>query len=307
VTHEVRGPRSGGKAGGKAGGAVGDAPDALQPTAPPAPPARPLRIDILSLFPDMFRGPFEASVIARARAAGVIDMHVHDLRSWTHDRHRTADDYAYGGGGGMVLKAEPVFLAVEELLGIPPLSADAPGPVPSPVVLMSPQGRQFTHAVAMQLAAGDRLILVAGHYEGFDERVRRHLATDELSVGDFVLTGGELPAMMVADAVARLRPGVVGLETATETDSFAHGLLEHPHYTRPRVFRGWAVPEVLVSGHHGEVDRWRRQRSLRRTRERRPDLLGGADLSDADRRLLEEPAEDQPDGASHGGPERPPA
>jgi len=247
-----------------------------------------VRIDILTLFPEMFAGPLEHSMIGRARAAGVVRVDVHNIREWATDKHKTTDDYAYGGGGGMVMKAEPLFLAVEDLLGLPPLTADAPAVPPVPVVLTSPQGRPLDHALASDLAAHDRLVLIAGRYEGFDDRVREHLATHEVSVGDFVLTGGELPAMMIAEAVARLRPGVVGLESATECDSFADGLLEHPHYTRPADFRGWSVPEVLVSGDHGQVARWRRRRSLERTRERRPDLLADLDLTDEERAWLDE-------------------
>jgi len=249
-------------------------------------PLRPLVIDILTLFPEMFAGPFDHSMIARAREAGLVELHVHNLRDWAEDRHRTTDDYAYGGGGGMVMKPEPVFAAVESILGLDPVLPGGPPP-PQPVVLMSPQGRPFDHAAASALASSDRLLLLCGHYEGFDERIRDHLVTDEISLGDFVLTGGELPAMVVADAVARLRPGVLGLETATASDSFATGLLEHPHYTRPADFRGWGVPDILRSGDHGAVDRWRREQSLARTLQRRPDLLAEIALDDADRSFLD--------------------
>lgn len=247
-----------------------------RPDSPSEPAAitQPLRIDIVTLFPDMFVGPFAHSMIKRAIDAGLVDLRIHDLRLWAIDRHRTTDDYAYGGGGGMVLKAEPVFAAVEDILGIPPITAADPGPPPCPVLLLTPQGRRFDDSFARELARHDRLVLLCGHYEGFDERIRLHLATHEVSVGDFVVTGGELPAMLVADAVARLRPGVLGLETGAAHESFADGLLEHPHYTRPAEFRGWAVPDVLVSGDHGAVDRWRREQSVSRTRERRPDLPG---------------------------------
>jgi tRNA (guanine37-N1)-methyltransferase len=251
-----------------------------------------LRIDILTIFPEMLSGPLDYGVIARARAAGLIDLRVHNLRDWARDRHHTTDDYAFGGGGGMVMTPEPLFRAVEDLLGMAPLTAAAPQSPPCPVVLMTPQGRRLDHACAQVLAAEDRLVLVAGRYEGYDERVRQHLATHEVSLGDFVLTGGELPALIVADAVARLRPGVVGLSTATTTDSFAGGLLEHPHYTRPADFRGWTVPDVLVSGHHAEVERWRRRESLRRTLARRADLLAALDLAAEERRWLDECAHD---------------
>lgn len=238
----------------------------------PAPGSDALRIDIVTLFPAMFAGPFEHSMIARAAAAGLVDIRVHDLRLWATDRHRTADDYAFGGGGGMVLKPEPLFRAVEDLLGIEPLCPEGPPP-PCPVVLMTPQGHRFDHARARSLAAADRFILLCGHYEGFDERVRLHLATLEVSIGDFVVTGGELPAMLVADAVARLRPGVVGLVGGVESDSHAAGRLEHPHYTRPADFRGWTVPTVLTSGDHGAVAVWRKRTAFQRTAERRPDML----------------------------------
>jgi tRNA (guanine37-N1)-methyltransferase len=247
-----------------------------------------LRIDVVTLFPEMFVGPFDHSIVARARESGLLDLRVHNLRTWTRDRHRTTDDYAYGGGGGMVMKPGPLFRAVEDLLGIGERRPDAVEPLPAPVVLMSPQGARFDQALARRLAGHDRLVLLAGHYEGVDERVRQHLATHEVSVGDFVLTGGELPAMLVVDAVTRLRPGVLGSDTAAETDSFAAGLLEHAHYTRPADFRGWGVPEVLRSGHHAEVARWRRRDALRRTAARRPDLLAAMQLDAAERAWLEE-------------------
>lgn len=248
----------------------------------------PLRIDILTVLPDMFVGPFDHSMIRRAREAGIVDVRVHDLRQWAHDRHRTTDDYAFGGGGGMVMKPEPLFEAVEDLLGIPPLRAGEGRVPPHPVVMMTPQGQRFDHGLARELAGHPRLVVLAGHYEGFDERVRLHLTTHEVSIGDFVVTGGEIPAMLLVDAVARLRPGVVGLATATETDSFAAGRIEHPHFTRPADFRGWRVPDVLVSGHHGEVERWRRREGLRRTFERRPDLLDGLELTREERAWLAE-------------------
>jgi tRNA (guanine37-N1)-methyltransferase len=245
------------------------------PSAPAA-SQLPLRIDIVTLFPDMFSGPFAHSMIARAIEAGLVDLRIHGLRHWAMDRHQTTDDYAYGGGGGMVMKPEPVFAAVEDVLGIPPITSANPGPPPSPVLLMTPQGRRFDDSFARELAGHDRLVLLCGHYEGFDERIRLHLATHEVSVGDFVVTGGELPAMIVADAVARLRPGVLGLESGTARESFADGLLEHPHYTRPADFRGWTVPDVLVSGNHGAIERWRHDEAVARTRARRPDLPGVA-------------------------------
>ena len=247
-----------------------------------------LRIDILTVLPEMFVGPFDVSILRRARESGRIDIRVHDLRDWAHDRHRTTDDYAYGGGGGMVMKPEPVFEAVEALLELPPTRALEPLAAPCPVLMMTPQGRRFDDAMARALAAESRIVILCGHYEGFDERIREHLATHEVSVGDCVLTGGEIPAMLVTDAVARLRPGVVGLEGATQTDSFAAGLLEHPHYTRPADFRGWTVPELLLGGNHGAVDRWRRREALRRTYQRRPDLLDEARLDAEQRAWLDE-------------------
>ncbi len=248
----------------------------------------PLRFDVLTVHPEIFVGPFDASILGRARRDGRVDIRVHDLRDWTEDRHRTTDDYAYGGGGGMVMKPEPVFAAVEELLGMPPMGADKPLVPPHPVLMMSPQGQRFDHAMAARLANRTRLIILCGRYEGFDERIRRHLVTEEISVGDFVLTGGEIPAMLVVDAVTRLLPGVVGHDEATARDSFATGLLEHPHYTRPADFRGWTVPEVLTSGHHGQVESWRRRESLRRTWERRPDLLARLELDEEARAWIRE-------------------
>lgn len=257
-----------------------------------------MRLDILTLFPGMFVGPFDHSMIARAREAGLVHLEVHDLRAWADDRHRTTDDYAYGGGGGMVLRAEPVFRAVESLLDIAPITSDAPVRPPASVVITTPQGRRLDDRLARELASEPRVVVVAGHYEGYDERIRLHLATHEVSVGDVVLTGGELPAMMVAEAVIRLQPGVVGSETATEHDSFAQGRLEHPHYTRPANFRGWRVPDVLLSGHHGEVDRWRRRQSLLRTAERRPDLLSDVPLDEDERAWLESWLAEPPDPGS---------
>jgi len=239
-----------------------------------------MRFDILTLFPQMFVGPFQESIIKRAQESGLVDIAIHDIRAYTTDKHRTADDIPYGGGGGMIMKPEPIFRAVADVLGDALAAA--------PVILLTPQGRPFTQSVARELAEEERLALICGHYEGVDERVRQHLATDEISIGDYVLTGGELPAMVIVDAVARLLPGALGDEAAAEADSYATGLLEHPHYTRPYDFRGWTVPDILLSGHHGEVDRWRREQALRRTWERRPDLLEDADLTEDDRGFLEE-------------------
>jgi tRNA (guanine37-N1)-methyltransferase len=223
-----------------------------------------MRIDILTLFPGMFAGPFDESIVARARAAGIVDLCVHNLREWTSDRHRTADDYPYGGGAGMVLKPEPLFAAIESLRG--------EGEHRGHVVLMTPQGEVFRQRIAADLALREHLVLVCGHYEGVDERVREHAVDQELSVGDYVLSGGELPAMVVVDAVVRLLPGALGSPESAAEESHSAGLLEYPQYTRPAEFRGWRVPEVLLSGNHGAIARWRREQALRRTRERRPDL-----------------------------------
>jgi tRNA (guanine37-N1)-methyltransferase len=221
-----------------------------------------MKIDVLTLFPGMFTGPLDESIVRRARDSGRLELRVHDLRDYTHDRHRTVDDKPFGGGPGMLLKPEPVFEAVEALRG-----------AGTRVVLLSPAGRRLTQAIVRELAALESLLLVCGAYEGFDERIREHLADDEISIGDFVLTNGALPAMIVVDAVSRLLPGVLGDDQSAADESFSHGLLEYPHYTRPAEFRGWKVPEVLVSGNHAAIERWRREQALARTRERRPDLL----------------------------------
>jgi tRNA (guanine37-N1)-methyltransferase len=246
-----------------------------------------LRIDILTLFPGMFEGPFRESIIKRAIEKSLIDIHLHNIREWALDRHAVTDDTPYGGGGGMVMKAPPLFAAVEALLDLKPITASEAGDqLPCPVILMTPQGRLFTHRVAEELAARERLVLICGRYEGVDERVREHLVTDEISLGDFVLSGGELAAMVIVDAVTRLLPGALGDPMGAAEDSHATGLLEYPHYTRPADFRGWSIPEVLVSGHHGHIERWRRRQSLLRTRARRPDLLAAAELSDEERNWL---------------------
>ena len=233
--------------------------------------------DVLTLFPEMFTGPLQESIIKRAQERGLISVYLHNIRDYATGRHRITDDAPYGGGGGMVMKPEPIFAAVEAVLG------DEKG---VPVILLSPQGRLFTHEVARELSRYRRLVLICGRYEGVDERVREHLATDEISIGDYVLSGGELAAMVIIDAVTRLLPGVLGDPGATFEDSYAWGLLEYPHYTRPAVFRGWAVPEVLLSGNHAAIARWRREQALRRTLERRPDLLERAPLTEEDRAFL---------------------
>ena len=219
-----------------------------------------MRIDVLTLFPEMFTGPLDASIVKRARDGGLLDLRVVNLRDYTHDRHKTVDDRPFGGGPGMLLKAEPLFEAIEHL-------ADAE----TQVILLTPAGRQFRQSVARELALEKRILLVCGSYEGIDERVRT-LADDELSIGDYVLTNGALPAMVVIDAVTRLLPGVLGKDESAADESFSHGLLEYPQYTRPAEFRGMKVPEVLLSGHHAEIEKWRREQARLRTAERRPDL-----------------------------------
>jgi len=221
-----------------------------------------MKIDVLTLFPAMFAGPLDESIIKRARTAGLLDLKIHNLRDWAHDRHKTVDDRPFGGGPGMLLKPEPLFEAVEALRHRGTW-----------VVLLSPSGRKFDQATARELAGRKHLLLVTGHYEGFDERVREKLADDELSIGDYVLTNGALPAMVVIDAVARLLPGVLGDAESPVDESFSRGLLEYPQYTRPAEFREMRVPEVLVSGNHAEIEKWRQTQAKQRTRERRPDLL----------------------------------
>jgi tRNA (guanine37-N1)-methyltransferase len=246
-----------------------------------------MHFDILTLFPAMFEGPFSESIIRRAMEAGRISVALHDIRDYAPGKHRVTDDAPYGGGGGMVMKPEPILNAVEAILGDEsPSRWRGESPPPVPVILLSPQGRLFGHQAARELARWPRLVLICGRYEGVDERVRQYLCTDEISIGDYVLSGGELAAMVLVDAVTRLLPGVLGDPGAPFEDSHADGLLEYPHYTRPAEYRGRRVPEVLLSGHHAELTRWRRQESLRRTFLRRPDLLAGARLSEADRAFL---------------------
>ena len=241
-----------------------------------------MRIHILTLFPAMFQGPFDYSVVKRAVDRGLVQIEIRDIRGHTHDSHHTVDDYQYGGGPGMVMKPDPVFEAVEDVLSLhPPASRQE-----FPVLLLSPQGRVLDQKIAEELARGPGMVLICGHYEGVDERIRSDLATDEISIGDYVLTGGELAAMVVVDAVARLVPGVVGSEDSVLQDSLTSGLLQHPLYTRPRVYRDLEVPAVLLSGNHAEVARWRRQQALLRTLRRRPDLLVTAGLTAEDLKLL---------------------
>lgn len=221
-----------------------------------------MKIDVLTLFPAMFSGPLDESIVRRAREAGLLELSIHQLRDYTHDRHKTVDDRPFGGGPGMLLKPEPIFEAVEAIAR-----------ETTRVILMSPSGRPFTQAVARELAGFNDLLIVTGHYEGFDERVREQLADDELSIGDYVLTNGALPAMVVIDAVTRLLPGALGDSESSKDESFSHGLLEYPQWTRPAEFRGMKVPDVLLSGNHAEIAKWRAEQAARRTQERRPDIL----------------------------------
>ncbi len=276
-----------------------------------------MNIDVLTLFPEMFEGVFGASILGKARQKGLVSLSTLNFRDYANNKHNTVDDYPFGGGGGMVLKPGPIFAAVEELmerhypgtvgvngvdglmdepekqpeeapLGKPGLSLeDLPNAAPRPrVILMCPQGEPFTQRKAEELSREEHLIFICGHYEGYDERIREHLVTDELSIGDYVLTGGELPAMVVIDSVVRLLPGVLGNQLSAVTDSFSTGLLEYPHYTRPAKFRDWDVPEVLLSGHHENIEMWRRRQSLERTWRRRPELLRDVELSKKDQQFL---------------------
>ena len=238
-----------------------------------------MRIDIVTIFPEMVRAPLETSIVARARAEGIVEITVHDLRAWAEDRHRSVDDAPYGGGAGMVMRPEPLFRCVEQLRA----EAEPRGRT----VLLSPQGRLLNHDRVRELRNTDRLILLCGRYEGFDERVRLHLADDEVSIGDYVLGGGELPALVVVEAIVRLLPGALGSGASLDEESHTDGLLEYPQYTRPQEFRGWSVPEILLSGDHAAIARWRRAERLRRTAARRPDLLEHADLTEEDRALFE--------------------
>jgi tRNA (guanine37-N1)-methyltransferase len=246
-----------------------------------------LRIDVLTTFPGLFAPVLGESILKRAQESGLVSVAVHDLRQWTDDRHRTTDDAPYGGGPGMVMKPEPFFLGVEAL------RCAGGAQCCEEVILFSPQGERLDQAAAADLSHSDHLILLCGHYEGVDERVREHLANRVISIGDYVLTGGELPALVLIDAVTRLLPGALGAEQGAETDSFGDGLLEYPHYTRPAEFRGWKVPGVLLSGNHEQIRRWRRKQSLRRTRRLRPDLLAAARLTEEDRELLAEIEEEE--------------
>jgi tRNA (guanine37-N1)-methyltransferase len=241
-----------------------------------------MHFDIFTLFPEMFQGPFSESMLKRAQERGLLSIALHDIREATTDKHHVVDDYPYGGGAGMVMKPEPIFAAIEAVYQ------------GGPIILLSPQGRLFNQQIARTLAQEVRVTLICGHYEGIDERVREHLVTDEISIGDYVLTGGELAAMVVVDATSRLIPGVLGGDESIVEESHSGGLLEYPHYTRPPEFRGWRVPDILLSGNHAEIARWRRKEAIRRTRERRPDLFAKLDLSSKeDVKLLRELEEER--------------
>jgi tRNA (guanine37-N1)-methyltransferase len=241
-----------------------------------------MHVDIFTLFPEMFQGPFSESILKRAQERGLLSIVLHNIRESTHDKHHIVDDYPYGGGAGMVMKPEPIFTAVEAVYQ------------GGPIILLSPQGRLFNQHIARTLAQETRVTLICGHYEGVDERLREHLVNDEISIGDYVLTGGELAAMIVVDATSRLIPGVLGGEESILEESHSGGLLEYPHYTRPPEFRGWRVPDVLLSGNHAEIARWRRKEAIRRTKARRPDLFEKLDLSSkGDLKLLKELEQEQ--------------
>jgi tRNA (guanine37-N1)-methyltransferase len=243
-----------------------------------------MQIDILTLFPQMFDSPLAGGIFKRAIDRDMAVIKTHNIRDFTHDKHHTVDDYPYGGGAGMVLKPEPIFEAVEAVRKEISNMAEVDK---VPVILLSPQGRLFSQRVAFELSQHSNLILICGHYEGVDERVGQYLATDEISIGDYVLSGGELPAMVVADAVIRLIPGVLGCVESPGDDSHTTGLLEYPQYTRPEVYQGWAVPEILLSGNHAQIARWRREQAIIRTLKRRPELLDRVELSPEERRLVE--------------------
>ena len=237
-----------------------------------------LLFDVFTLFPEIFTPYLQASILQRASERQILQVNLHNIRDWTSDKHHVTDDAPFGGGGGMVMKPEPIFAAVESVLGESPAC---------PVILLTPQGRVFNQRIAEELAQYEHLALLCGHYEGVDERVRQHLVSDEISIGDYVLTGGELPALILIDAIARLRPGTLGDPDGAANDSHSTGLLEYPHYTRPPTFREWSVPDVLLSGHHAQIIKWRREQALLRTLQRRPDMLAKAELTEQDLKTLE--------------------
>jgi len=246
-----------------------------------------MQFEVFTLLPEVFPSYLETSIIKRARERELINVRVHNIRDYTHDKHHMTDDTPYGGGGGMVMKPDPVFEAIETVLG---LNAEPTQPKPDsniPIILLTPQGRVFNQSIAQELSQHSHIVLLCGRYEGIDERIREHLVTDEISIGDYVLTGGELPALILIDAISRLLPDVLGDPTGAQDDSHAMGLLEYPHYTRPPEFRGWKIPDVLLSGAHAKIDKWRREQALLRTFKKRPDMLEKAELSKEDRKFVE--------------------
>lgn len=246
-----------------------------------------MQFEVFTLLPEVFPSYLETSIIKRARERDLINVRVHNIRDYTHDKHHTTDDTPYGGGGGMVMKPDPVFEAIETILGLN-TEPTSPEPDPNiPIILLTPQGRVFNQSIAQELSQHPRIFLLCGRYEGIDERIREHLVTDEISIGDYVLTGGELPALILIDAIARLLPDVLGDPTGAQDDSHATGLLEYPHYTRPPEFRGWKTPDILLTGDHAKIDKWRREQSLLRTFNKRPDMLKKADLTKKDLNFIE--------------------
>jgi tRNA (guanine37-N1)-methyltransferase len=246
-----------------------------------------MQFEVFTLLPEVFPSYLETSIIKRARERDLINVRVHNIRDYTHDKHNTTDDTPYGGGGGMVMKPDPVFEAIETVLG---LNSNQTPPEPDsniPIILLTPQGRVFNQSIAQELSQHPHIALLCGRYEGIDERIREHLVTDEISIGDYVLTGGELPALILIDAIARLLPDVLGDPTGAQDDSHATGLLEYPHYTRPPEFRGWKTPDILLSGDHAKIEKWRREQSLLRTFNKRPDMLKKAELTKKDLKFVE--------------------
>ena len=252
-----------------------------------------MQFEVFTLLPEVFPPYLESSILKRAAQRGLIDVRVHNIRDYTHDKHHVTDDTPYGGGGGMIMKPEPIFEAIETVLGLAPLPPSGtmqtpPKPASNiPIILLTPQGRVFDQRVAEELSAHERIALLCGRYEGVDERIREHLVTDEISIGDYVLTGGELPALMIIDAISRLLPGVLGDPTGAEDDSHSMGLLEYPHYTKPSTFRDWKVPDILLSGDHAKIEKWRREQALIRTFNKRPDMLDKAELSEKDKKFID--------------------
>ena len=246
-----------------------------------------MRFEVFTLLPEVFPPYLESSILKRAIQRGLVKVNIYNIRDYTHDKHHVTDDTPYGGGGGMVMKPEPIFEAVETVLGSAPPASPPELDPGIPIILLSPQGRVLSQRIAEDLSARERIALLCGRYEGVDERVREHLVTDEISIGDYVLTGGELPALILIDAVARLLPGALGDPTGAEDDSHSMGLLEYPHYTKPAEFRGWKVPEILLSGDHAKIEKWRREQALIRTFNQRPDMLEKADLNEAEKKFVD--------------------